>query len=122
MLSLDESGEAKGTPEEIVKSKEFTQNYLPAPQTEDGKDYVLKQGRFGEFWAHPDYPKVKDAKPLELRPEKIEEMFGKPPETKEGKSYLLKKGKFGHFWAHPDYPKVKDIISIKKSKKEESKK
>ncbi len=38
--------------------------YLAAPRAEDGRKYLLKKGRFGSFWAHPDYPKVKDAKPL----------------------------------------------------------
>ena len=119
MLSLDEEGNVEAPPEERVKEKEFKDTYLPAPKTEDGVDYVLKKGRYGDFWAHPDYPKVKDAKPLELKPDKIEEMYGKPPKTEDGKDYLLKNGRFGPFWAHPDYPKKKDIISIKKAKQKE---
>ncbi len=100
--------------EKKVKTKEFKEMYLPAPKTDDGKDFILKKGRFGEFWAHPDYPKVKDARPLELQPDKLEEAFGKPPQTEDGRNYLIKSGKFGEFWAHPDYPKVKDIIKVKK--------
>lgn len=96
------------------KTKEFQENYEPAPKTDDGRDYILKRGRYGEFWAHPDYPKVKDAKPLELKPEKMKEVYGEIPKTEDGRNYLLKKGRFGEFWAHPDYPKVKDIKKISK--------
>jgi DNA topoisomerase-1 len=115
MLALNE--EDRIDPAEKVKSPDFLATYLEAPKTEDGRDFVLKRGRFGEFWAHPDYPKVKDARPLELRPEKLEEIYGKPPKTEDGRTYLIKKGRFGPFWAHPDYPKVKDIQRIAKKKK-----
>ncbi len=119
MKSLD--GETKEDIQAKAKSKEFLATYEPAPKTEDGKDYLLKKGRYGEFWAHPDYPKVKDIKSLKLLPEKFKEVYGEPPKTDDGKDYLLKRGRFGEFWAHPDYPKVKDIIKVKKntSKKEE---
>lgn len=112
----DISGETEEDIQKKVKSKDFLESYLPGPKTEDGREYLLKKGRFGEFWAHPDYPKVKDARPLELTPKKTEELYGKPPKTDDGKEYLIKAGKFGKFWAHPDYPKVKDIIRIKKQK------
>jgi len=115
MLAFAE--EERIDPAEKVKSKEFRETYNEPPRTEDGIDYVLKRGRFGEFWAHPDYPKVKDAKPLELRPEKLEEAYGKPPKTEDGRTYLIKRGRFGPFWAHPDYPAVKDIQRIAKKKK-----
>lgn len=96
-----------------AETAEFLETYLPAPITEDGKKYVLRRGRFGEFWAHPDYPKVKDARPLELTPAKQKEMYGEAPTTKDGRAYLLKSGRFGKFWAHPDYPEVKDVVRIK---------
>lgn len=117
MLGLDEDGNVEKPPEERVKDKEFVSTYMPAPQTDDKRDYLLKRGRYGEFWAHPDYPKVKDAKPLELRPEKIRELYGEPPLTKDKKEFLLRNGRFGPFWAHPDYPEVKEIRKIKKDKK-----
>lgn len=101
-------------PQEV--NEEFLKTYQPAPTTEDGRDYALKTGRFGQFWAHPDYPKVKDAKPLEFREEKIIELYGKPPDSKDGKQMILRKGRFGFFWAHPDYPKVKEIQKVKKQK------
>lgn len=88
--------------------------YQSAPKTEDGREYVLKVARFGKFWAHPDYPKVKDARPLLFTEEGEKEMFGIAPKTKNNKSFILKKGKYGYFWAHPDYPKVKEIRKISK--------
>lgn len=129
-LSCSRFPECKGmlpyvqTPEEAAQAGESAtavtkidlDDYLPAPKTEDGKDYVMKIGRFGQFWAHPEYPTVKDAKPLELKPEKLVEKYGEPPLTDDKRPYLLKKGRFGMFWAHPDYPKVKDIIPVKKGK------
>lgn len=108
--SAEEGAESSNAP------KLDLNDYLPAPKTEDGKEYLLKTGRFGQFWAHPDYPQVKDAKPLELKPEKLVEKYGEPPLTDDQRPYLLKKGRFGMFWAHPDYPKVKDIIAVKKAK------
>jgi DNA topoisomerase I len=115
MMSMD--GKTDEDVQEQVKTKEFKETYLDAPKTEDGRDFLLKRGKFGEFWAHPDYPKVKDARPLELLPEKIVELYGEPPKTEDGRDYALKNGKFGKFWAHPDYPEVKDIIKIKTASK-----
>ncbi len=97
------------------KTKDFKKLYEPAPKTEDGRDYVLKKGRFGEFWAHPDYPKVKQTQPLKLKRQALIKLYGEPPKTEDGRDYVLKKGRFGEFWSHPDYPKVKDIQKIKKS-------
>lgn len=103
--------------EEKVNSEDFQNSYKPAPKTEDGRSYVLKKGRYGEFWAHPDYPKVKDARPLEYTDKKLKELFGEPPKASDGKKMVLKKGRFGYFWAHPDYPKVKELQKVKKGKK-----
>jgi DNA topoisomerase-1 len=119
MLSIE--GESKEDIEKKPETKEFQESYEPAPKTEDGRDYALKRGRFGEFWAHPDYPKVKDARPLVYTKSKRTELFGKAPKTDDKRDYELKSGKFGYFWAHPDYPKVKDIQKVKKVKKEEDK-
>lgn len=112
MLSI--TGESENDLLEESKSEEFLSRYLPAPKTEDGRDFILKNGRYGKFWAHPDYPKVKDARPLEMTPEEIEKQYGKPPVDQEGTEYTLRSGKFGRFWAHPDYPKVKKVIRIAK--------
>jgi DNA topoisomerase-1 len=113
MLGIEKEGDE--TPVDI-NSDEFTSLYEKAPKTDDGREYVLKTGRFGKFWAHPDYPKVKDARPLTIKPEKMEEIYGEIPKTDDGRMYILKKGRFGEFWAHPDYPKVKDIKKISKKK------
>lgn len=91
--------------------------YQAPPKAEDGRLYLLKKGRYGSFWAHPDYPKVKDAKPLVLTKEGLLSKYGEIPQTEDGREFLLKKGKFGEFWAHPDYPEVKEIRRIKKTKK-----
>ena len=112
MLSVEDEN---ASPEDLAK--EDLSNYELPPKTEDGREYLIKKGRFGKFWAHPDYPKVKDAQPLTLRKEALIEIYGNIPETKDGRSYLLKKGRFGEFWAHPDYPDTKDIIRIPKKKK-----
>lgn len=101
-------------------AKESLENYEPAPKTKEGVDYIIKVGRFGKFWAHPDYPKVKDAQPLVLKQSALKEIYGEVPTTKDGRPYLIKKGRFGEFWAHPDYPEVKDIIRIKKKKSVEA--
>lgn len=112
MLSI--TGESQNDLLEESKSEDFMRKYLPGPKTEDGRDFILKNGRYGKFWAHPDYPKVKDARPLEMTSEEIERRFGKPPSDENGVKYILRVGRFGKFWAHPDYPKVKKIIKIDK--------
>jgi DNA topoisomerase-1 len=89
------------------------EDYNPAPQTDDGEDYILKKGRYGYFWAHPRYPKVKDIRSLELKKELLFKQYGEPPKTDDGEDYILKKGRYGYFWAHPRYPEVKSIIKIK---------
>ena len=116
MRSID--GESEADLINKPNTKVFKETYEPAPKTEDDRDFLLKRGRYGEFWAHPDYPKVKDARPLVMLPEKMEEVYGEVPKTDDGRPYLIKKGRFGEFWAHPDYPKVKDIVKMKKKKDE----
>ncbi len=112
ILSIDGISEEDLQKETL--NEEFTSSYEPSPKTEDGRNFLLKKGKFGKFWAHPDYPKVKDARPLELKPEKVKELYGEPPKADDKQSYILRQGKFGPFWAHPKYPEVKDIIRIKK--------
>ena len=109
-------GETEADVEKKVRTKKFKQTYLNAPKTEDGRDYVLKKGRFGEFWAHPDYPKVKDARPLEYTKEVLVEKYGKPPKTEDGKEFVFRNGKFGPYWAHPEYPSVKETVRIRVDK------
>jgi DNA topoisomerase I len=118
MLSIDGKSESDLAAE--AKSPEFMAKYELSPKAEDGREYLLKKGKYGEFWAHPDYPKVKDARPLVLRREALIEIYGEIPKTKDGKEYVLRKGKYGEFWAHPNYPEEKDIIRIKKKPQPES--
>ncbi len=81
--------------------------YELAPKTEDGREFLLKTGRFGSFWAHPDYPKVKDAKPLMLKE--------KCPEC--GNSLVERKGKWGSvFIGCSTYPNCKYLRNVKKQK------
>lgn len=119
ILSMD--GESQEEFEKKPTTKEFQEMYEPAPKTDDDRDYNLKKGRYGEFWAHPDYPKVKDAQPLVYTKKKRTELFGDAPKTDKGDEYLLRSGKYGYFWAHPDYPKVKDIQKVKKQPGKEEK-
>jgi DNA topoisomerase I len=99
-----------------VKTQKFQEDYKVSPKTDDGRDYLLKRGKYGVFWAHPDYPKVKDARPLEYSDEIFKKLYGKPPKTKDGGHMILRRGRFGEFWAHIDYPKVKEVQRIDKKK------
>ncbi len=111
MLGMD--GLSQEDHEKKAMTPEFMESYEPAPQTDDGRPFLLKKGRFGEFWAHPDYPKVKDARPLAHKPAKLLELYGESPKTDDGRDFLFRQGRFGMFWAHPDYPKVKQTVRIK---------
>jgi len=115
--------EDKETDKISTTSKEFLSKYLPAPKTDDGRDYLFKKGKFGYFWAHPDYPKKKDIINLEFTPDIFKKVYGGTPKASDGKKMVLRKGRFGEFWSHPDYPEVKEFQSIKKKelakKKEE---
>jgi DNA topoisomerase I len=104
-----------------AKSEKFLKIYKPSPKTKDDRDFILKNGRFGQFWAHPDYPKVKDARPLEYTPKIFKKIYGTTPKTSDGKKMILRRGRFGEFWAHPDYPDKKEVIRIKKKEVDEKK-
>jgi DNA topoisomerase-1 len=98
-----------------ANSDKFLNTYKDSPKTDDGRPYLLKMGRFGKFWAHPDYPKVKDARPLEYTDEINLKLYGRTPMAKDGKTkMILRNGRFGPYWAHPDYPKVKEVERINK--------
>jgi DNA topoisomerase-1 len=85
---------------EELQSEEFQSKYLEAPKSGDGKIMVLKSGRYGKFWAHPDYPKVKEAKPLLLK-EKC---------PKCGEPLVERRGKWGKtFVGCSGYPKCRYI-------------
>lgn len=99
-----EKDKAKETAKEAA-SATFKRKYLAAPKAEDGKKMILKIGRYGKFWAHPDYPKVKEAKPLLLHE--------KCPEC--GEHLVERKGKWGKtFIGCSGYPKCRYIKKEKK--------
>lgn len=88
-------------------SGEFTSKYLPAPEASDGILMILKAGRYGKFWAHPNYPKVKEAKPLMLKE--------KCPECK--RPLVERKGKWGRtFIGCSGYPDCRYIQKTEKLK------
>ncbi len=88
-----------------------TEKYLAAPKTDDSRDYVLKSSKYGKFWAHPDYPKVKDSKPLLLK--------DKCPLS--GHNLVERKGKWGKtFIGCSDYPNCKFIKQVKAKKQKAS--
>ena len=115
-------GVTKEALDEFLSSDIFKKYYEPAPVSQDGKLYILKQGRYGKFWAHPDYPKVKDARPLELNLQARGLVYGVPPRSSDGTQMVLRSGKYGEYWAHPNYPSVKEIKKIDKNKVMEQKK
>ena len=115
ILAIYASGESSDDIAKKAETEEFKKNYQPAPKTEDGKNFVFKYGRYGYYWSHPDYPKVKEYKPLELNEVVMKQVYGDIPKSSDGKNMILRKSRFGEFWAHPDYPKKKEIIAIKKS-------
>ena len=112
----------KNNPVINTESEDFKSKYKPVPLTDDKRNYALKKSRYGYFWAHPDYPKIKDIKPLEVNDQINLQLFGKTPKSRDGKDMILRRGKFGYYWAHPDYPKKKEIQKIDNKQLREKKK
>lgn len=119
---LNLEGKTQEEVEAEATSDEFLSKYKPAPKTDEGKNYLLKEGRFGRFWAHPDYPKVKDAQPLEYTDQIMIQVYGEAPTSTDGTKMILKRGKFGEYWAHPNYPEVKETVRLNKKEVNEAKK
>ena len=70
------------------------------PKAKDGSDMILKKGRYGIFWAHSEYPKVKETSPILLKE--------KCPEC--GHNLVERKGKWGRtFTGCSNYPACKYI-------------
>lgn len=77
-----------------------------APTAKDGQLMVLKKGRYGIFWAHTDYPQIKETAPLLLK-----EIC---PEC--GHHLVERKGKWGKmFTGCSNYPTCKYIKGAKAS-------
>lgn len=106
MRSVDGKSEEDKTKEaqKEVKSVDFKAKYISAPKASDGEEMILKIGRYGKFWAHPDYPKIKEAGPLLLKK--------KCPEC--GEPLVERKGRWGKvFIGCSGYPKCKHIVKSK---------
>ncbi len=94
--------------QKTAKSDDFKDKYLPAPTASDGKKMILKIGRYGKFWAHPDYPKVKESSPLLLKK--------KCPKC--GEPLVERKSKWGKpFIGCSGFPRCRYIKKEKKKKK-----
>ncbi len=119
---LGEDGKSEEEAQKEAYTEEFLKIFKQAPKTDKGKDYLLKRGRFGKFWAHPDYPKIKDTRPIEYNEVIFRQIYGEAPKAKDGTLMILRKGKFGEFWAHQNYPEIKEIQKIDKQKVKEQKK
>lgn len=88
-----------------------------------GSDMVVKLGRFGKFLSCSNYPKCKNAKPIEngedetpeeKEMEKLEKKLAGKKCDKCGKEMEIKKGPYGDFLGCSGYPKCKNIQAIVK--------
>jgi DNA topoisomerase-1 len=88
-----------------------------------GQPMVIKLGRFGKFLSCSNYPKCKNAKPLEgherkLNPEdekdveNLKEKFKNKKCEKCGKLMQVRVGRYGPFLGCTGYPKCKNIVSL----------
>lgn len=72
-----------------------------------GKPLVIRDGRFGKFYACSGYPQCKFTRPMEELPADSQEKC-----EKCGKPMVLKHSRFGSFLACSGYPQCKNIKSI----------
>jgi DNA topoisomerase-1 len=88
-----------------------------------GSDMVVKLGRFGKFLSCSNYPKCKNAKPIEdeenetpedKEMEKLERKLAGKKCDKCGREMEIKKGPYGDFLGCSGYPKCKNIQPIVK--------
>lgn len=88
-----------------------------------GSPMVIKLGRFGKFLSCSNYPKCKNAKPLEghgkeIPPQESKEVeeFKKKFHDKKcdkcGKPMIVRAGKYGPFLGCSGYPKCKNIVAL----------
>ncbi len=84
-----------------------------------GAVMVEKTGRYGKFAACPNYPRCRNTKRLDAKPEKEEEK--KAPEVLAdekcpncGSDMLLRKGPHGNFFACRNYPECKTAIPYRR--------
>ncbi|MBP6125788.1 MAG: topoisomerase DNA-binding C4 zinc finger domain-containing protein, partial [Leptotrichiaceae bacterium] len=134
---------------EVEKLKSEKKGILTDYFTENGKRYLLKKGRFGEYLESEDYENDEKRMPLpipikqKLKKNAINEVDGiiqinddllnileEENKIKEeagvcekcGSTFEIKMGRFGKFLACTGYPECKNIKAIPKNKKSNSKK
>ena len=92
---------------------------------ECGSPMMVKLGRFGKFLSCTNFPKCKNAKPLDEKTGGVDEVKEKEIEALEkklahkkcskcGKPMEVKTGRFGEYLACTDYPKCKTTETILK--------
>ncbi|KKQ71326.1 MAG: topoisomerase I, DNA topoisomerase I protein [Candidatus Peregrinibacteria bacterium GW2011_GWC2_39_14] len=105
--------------QKTLQKKDIVNEATSEVCTKCGKPMVIKLGRFGKFLSCSDYPKCKNARPLENGKESAElketekKLAGKKCD-KCGAEMLVKQGRFGTFLGCSAYPKCKNIQSIVK--------
>lgn len=91
-----------------------------------GSKMVIKLGRFGKFLSCSNYPKCKNAKPLEQKPEDMtKEQIEETQEVQELKKKFkgkkcekcgalmeIRNGRYGPFLGCSAYPKCKNIVPV----------
>ncbi len=85
-----------------------------------GSPMVIKLGRYGKFLSCSNYPKCKNAKPLEgsetpeqkAAAEDLERKFAGKKCDKCGADMIIKKGRYGNFLGCSAYPKCRNIQPI----------
>ncbi len=111
--------------EKSVKKADVVNEETDEVCEECGSPMVIKLGRFGKFLSCSNYPKCKNAKPLEKKEEEKEDEKEKiDPELAEklkdkkcekcGAVMEIKRGKYGHFLGCSNYPDCKHIQPIVK--------
>ncbi|OGC25650.1 DNA topoisomerase I [candidate division WOR-1 bacterium RIFOXYB2_FULL_42_35] len=88
---------------EKIKTETMTKEVCP----KCGKFLVIRDGRFGKFYACSGYPKCKHTRPLEEEKAPSDEKC-----PKCGRPMVLKHSRFGSFLACSGYPQCKSIKSI----------
>ncbi len=103
--------------QETLKKSDIVNEETAEKCEKCGLPMVIKLGRFGKFLSCSNYPKCKNAKPLngkERSPEEIElekKLAGKKCD-KCGAPMVIKRGRFGNFLGCSKYPDCKNIQSI----------
>jgi DNA topoisomerase-1 len=111
--------------EKSVKKADVVNEETDEVCEECGSPMVIKLGRFGKFLSCSNYPKCKNAKPLEKKEgEKEDEKDKIDPELAEklkdkkcekcGAAMEIKRGRYGHFLGCTNYPDCKHIQPIVK--------